>query len=74
MNERRQNDTAMLELLVNLQKTASATEQAVKDLAGPQGRVTMLEAAQTRNWWITVAVAPVLISIHGLLRKLGVNI
>ena len=37
MNERRQNDTAMLELLVNLQKTASATEQAVKDLAGPQG-------------------------------------
>ncbi len=48
-------------------------ETHVENLAGPQGRVTALESSQSRQWWVTVAIVPVLTAIHALVRKLGVN-
>jgi len=49
-------------------------EADIRALAGPEGRVTKLERAGTRNFWISTAVAPALALAHGLARKFGVNV
>jgi hypothetical protein len=46
----------------------------IEALAGPHGRVTNLEHAQTRNFWTATLVAPILALAHGVARKYGVNI
>lgn len=67
-------DNEVVTLLLNIQKDVSETKQAVEDLAGPQGRITQLEKAQERQWWITAAVVPFLGIAHAIARKFGVNV
>lgn len=47
---------------------------SVEGLAGPQGRVTNLERTNTRQWWLIIAITPALLTLHGIARKLGVNV
>jgi hypothetical protein len=49
-------------------------EGKLDSLCGPEGRVTRLERSQTRQWWFSMAVAPALAGLHGIARKLGVNV
>jgi hypothetical protein len=49
-------------------------EAKLDALAGPEGRVTKLEKAAVRQWWISIAIAPALAGLHQLLRKLGAAI
>lgn len=49
-------------------------EGKLDGLCGPEGRVTKLESAQTRQWWLAVAIAPALAIFHGFARKFGVDI
>jgi len=46
----------------------------LEGLCGPEGRVTKIEAAQARHWWLTVAIGPALAILHQVLRKVGVNV
>lgn len=46
----------------------------LEGLCGPEGRVTKIEQAQTRHWWLTVAIGPALALAHQFLRKVGVNV
>lgn len=41
-------------------------------LAGENGRVTRMEKQQTRQWWVSAAIAPALAIAHAVLRKMGV--
>ena len=38
------------------------------------GRVKKIEDSQTRQWWFSVAIAPVLALLHAAARKLGMNV
>lgn len=49
-------------------------EGKLDGLCGEHGRVTQLEKAQTRQWWLTFAIAPALALAHQALRKFGVNV
>lgn len=49
-------------------------EVHVENLAGPQGRVTKLENTNTRQWWLTAGLGPILLIAHGLARKFGVDV
>jgi hypothetical protein len=46
----------------------------IDSLAGAEGRVTKLESAQTRQWWFTFAIAPVLMIAKGIVNHFGVKI
>jgi hypothetical protein len=46
----------------------------IEALSGTHGRVTALEHQQARNFWLSVAIAPLLAIAHGVARKFGVNI
>ena len=43
----------------------------LESLAGPEGRITKLEAAQTRQWWLH-GLQAVLLSCFGLAKKAGI--
>jgi hypothetical protein len=46
-------------------------------LKADRARLDKLEAAQTRQWWLHAAtglLAPVLVTLHAIARKLGVNV
>jgi hypothetical protein len=49
-------------------------EAKIDSLCGPEGRITKLEAQQTRQWWFTACVSPVLFLLQGIARKFGVNV
>jgi hypothetical protein len=49
-------------------------EGKLDSLAGPEGRVTKLEASQTRQWWLTACIGPALAIAHSVAKKLGVQI
>lgn len=46
----------------------------LEGLAGPQGRITKLESAATRNWWMTYVVTPALFIGHAIARNMGARI
>ena len=46
-------------------------EVSLSALAGPEGRVTKLEKSATRQWWLNVAVLPIIASLHSIARKMG---
>jgi len=50
------------------------TKSAIDGLAGPEGRVTKLEKAATRNFWYTMCIAPALAIAHAAARKFGMQI
>lgn len=60
--------------LIEMAQSLGRIEGKLDSLCGPEGRVTRLEKAQTRQWWFTMAVAPALALLHGAARKLGVQI
>lgn len=71
----------IFDLLQSIRETQldQATRQGemaanIEALAGVHGRVTKLEHAATRNFWISTLVAPVLALAHGIARKYGVNV
>ncbi len=45
-------------------------------LTGEGGRLKQLEDAQTRQWWFTVGIAPALMLLRTLVKKLapGINL
>lgn len=55
-------------------KDAQTLGQILGKLEGYSERVTKLEIDQSRNWWLTVCVAPALAVAHATARKFGVNI
>lgn len=63
-----------VQILLKIQSDISSTKALVETLAGPDGRIKALEKDQSRQWWVTVAVAPMLALGHGIARKLGVQI
>ena len=66
------------EILLQIQeqqtKDAQTLGRILGSLEGYNSRVEKLESAQTRNWWMTVGIAPVLALAHGIARKFGVAI
>lgn len=48
-------------------------EANIAALAGPEGRVTKLEKAGDRQWWLH-SISPALLAIYAIARKLGVAI
>ena len=66
-HERRQYNLEMAQALGRI-------EAKVDSLCGPEGRVTKLEKAQERQWWMTFVVTPFLLLAHGVARKFGVNV
>jgi hypothetical protein len=66
-HERRQYNLEMAQAIGRI-------EGKLDSLCGPEGRVTKLENAQTRQWWLTAVVVPILAVAHAFARKMGVNI
>lgn len=77
MQERRQHAGDMMELLRDIRTTQ--LEQAEKhgkmrgDIDAVDARISSVEKSNTRHWWVTVAIAPLLGLIHGIARKMGVQ-
>jgi hypothetical protein len=46
----------------------------LESLAGPLGRVKALEDTNVRQYWLHAAVLPVLLTIHGFARKVGLTL
>lgn len=46
----------------------------LEGIAGPDGRITQLEHASTRNWWVTYVVTPLLFLASATARHFGVKI
>lgn len=51
---------------------ATVVSQATVDVLDT--RVGALEGAARRQWWVTVGVAPALALLHGIARKMGVDV
>ena len=64
----------MVRILLEIQSELSSTNTMVRELSGPDGRVKKLEDEQRRNWWLTVAVGPVLAFGHAVARKFGIQV
>ena len=67
MEERRRGNDQLISDVAYIKAT-------LDNLAGPKGRISKLEDDATRHWWLTVAVAPFLAAIHGILRKVGLDV
>lgn len=67
MTERRQHNDKMAEDIGYMRGL-------LEGLAGPQGRVTKLEAAATRNWWMTYVVTPFLFLAKGIAVHFGAKV
>lgn len=67
-------DNETVQILLTIQKDVSETKGMMLNLIGPEGRVTKLENADTRQWWLTMAITPVLVLLHSTARKFGVTI
>ena len=59
---------------IDMAQAIGRMESKLDSLCGPEGRVTKLEKTQTRQWWLSVAVAPALGLLHAVARKAGVDI
>ena len=71
-------DADLVQILLEIKSDTAATRQAIEDLAGPHGRVTVLEEsidsqAKFQKWY-NYAIVPVLASLHELARHFGVKI
>lgn len=64
----------MQERLIEMAQTLGRIEGKLDSLAGPTGRVTKLEEAHTRQWWVTIAIGPALAIAHQALRKFGITV
>lgn len=62
------------ELTIQMAQAIGRIEGKLDSLCGPEGRVTKLENAQTRQWWFTVAIGPALAILHGVARKFGLSV
>lgn len=49
-------------------------EAKLDSLIGPGGRITQLEDHNARQWWLTMAVIPVMGVFHAAARKLGIDV
>lgn len=67
-------DKDTVQILLEMKEDLAAVKTAVEGLAGPSGRVTKIENSQTRQWWVSTAILPVLALTHAIARKLGVQI
>jgi hypothetical protein len=67
----------LLQILDHQEKNThviAETKALVESLAGDHGRVTALEHAQNRQWWVTVCIGPVLAVAHEVARRMGANV
>lgn len=67
-------DSELVRMLMDMRDDISSTKTMVEELSGPDGRIKKLETDNTRQWWLAVAIAPVLALGHAIARKLGVQI
>jgi hypothetical protein len=79
MQERRQSVSLSNDLLLQIlehqqdnAKLLGEVKSSIEGLSGPQGRVTALEHGQTRNFWLTMAITPLIGILHAITRKLGI--
>ena len=43
-------------------------------LDAQNGRIKKLEDDATRQWWVSIAIAPALALMHSVARKLGIDV
>ena len=71
-------DGDLLSVLLDIKADVAATKEAVINIAGPTGRLTVLEnnlANQAKfQKWYNYAIVPALASVHELARYLGIKI
>lgn len=66
-HERREYNTKMAE-------DVAAMRADLATLVGPRGRIERLEDEAKAQWWVTVAISPVLLVLHGFARKFGIDV
>lgn len=64
-------DNDLVRILLEIQKDVAETKEAVQSLAGPTGRVTVLERSQDFQKWYTYAIVPVLAIARQLAKHFG---
>lgn len=57
---------------IEMAHTLGRIEGKLDSLCGEEGRVTKLETAQTRQWWLQAAVIPAFGILHTIAKKLGI--
>ena len=71
-------DSDLVQILLDIKSDVAETKVAIQSLAGPTGRVTVLEenlASQAKfQKWYNYAIVPVLASLHELARYFGVKV
>lgn len=72
--ERRANDTFQRDVLNTLGDIRVLCERNTSHQEAVSARVDKLEAAQTRQWWMTYVVTPCLFVAHAIARNMGAKI
>lgn len=71
-------DGDLMQILLDIKEDVATTKEAVINIAGPTGRLTVLEnnlASQARfQKWYNYAIVPALASVHELARYLGIKV
>lgn len=63
------------DLLLQIQEQQTADSKVLHELKGNmEPRIKSLENAQTRNWWMTYVVTPVLFLASSTARHFGVRL
>lgn len=76
-----ENDEVILDLVRDIREAqlvhatnTGRIEAKIDSLVGPEGRVTKLEEHNTRQFWVTVGVVPLLGLLHAAARKMGLDV
>lgn len=74
MQERRSNDSFQTDVLVTLGDIKVLCERNANHNEAVTERVTKLEKAGERQWWVSYVVTPILILLGHIARAMGVKI
>lgn len=65
----------IMEVLLAVQRQQQDDSKVLHELKGNvEARVSSLERAATRNWWMTYVVTPFLMIAHAVARHFGVRV
>lgn len=74
MQDRRSNDRFQVDVLEALGDIRVLCERNANHNEAIGARVTKLEDAQTRHWWVSYVITPIVIVISSVARAMGVKI